>query len=47
MPGFRPTPQYVREMKRFGILPADHDDKAAVDCYGLDRAYWQSLWYRP
>jgi len=46
MPGFRPRPQYVREMKRFGILPADHPDDAPLDVYATDRAYWQSLWYR-
>jgi hypothetical protein len=46
MPGFRPTPQYLREMKHYGILPGDHDDTAAVDCYDLDRRYWQSLWFR-
>jgi hypothetical protein len=47
MPGFRPTPQYLREMKRYGILPADHRDSARVDYYDLDRRYWQSLWFRP
>jgi hypothetical protein len=33
-------------MKRYGILPADQPDDAAVDVYATDRAYWQSLWYR-
>jgi hypothetical protein len=47
MPGFLPTPQYLREMKHYGILPADHADSARVDIYDLDRRYWQSLWYRP
>ena len=48
MPGFRPTPQYLREMKRYGILPPNHaDDGAGRFLYELDRAYWESLWYRP
>ncbi|MHB8970284.1 MAG: HzsA-related protein [Pirellulaceae bacterium] len=46
MPGFRPRAEYVREMKRYGILPADQPDDVAVDVYATDRAYWQSLWYR-
>ena len=46
MPGFRPRPQYLREMKLYGILPADHPDDAEVDFYALDRKYWESLWYR-
>ena len=44
MPGFRPRPDWVREMKRYGILPSDLDAAAAVDCYGTERRYWTSLW---
>lgn len=47
MPGFRPTRAYLREMKNYGVLPANHPDDAAVDVYALDRRYWQSQWYRP
>jgi hypothetical protein len=47
MPGFRPDPGYVREMKRFGILPADLADDAPIDAYAADRAYWRSLWWQP
>lgn len=47
MPGFRPPPQYVREMKRYGILPDDLPPDAPLDIYAVDRAYWQSLWHRP
>jgi hypothetical protein len=47
MPGFRPRPQYLREMKRYGVLPLDHADDAPIDPYQLDRRYWESLWYRP
>jgi hypothetical protein len=47
MPGFRPTPQYVREMRRFGIIADNVAENAAIDAYQADVAYWQSLWYRP
>jgi hypothetical protein len=47
MPGFRPTPSYIREMKRYGILPKDLPEGAPIDVYATDRAYWRSLWWRP
>jgi len=49
MPGYRPCPEYIREMQRFGILPKDLAPGVPVDpyAYGTDRAYWQSLWYKP
>jgi hypothetical protein len=47
MPGFRPDPSYVREMKRFGILPQTLTADAPLDAYATDRAYWRSLWWRP
>jgi hypothetical protein len=46
MPGFRPRAEYVQEMKRYHILPADLSHDAAIDVYGTDRAYWESLWHR-
>jgi hypothetical protein len=46
MPGFRPGPEYIRELKRFGILPADFSSNAVVDYYATDRKYWTSLWQR-
>ena len=46
MPGFRPTPTYVREMKRYGILPGDLPGHATIDVYAAERAYWRSLWWR-
>ena len=46
MPGFKPRPQYIREMRNYGVLPHDHPDDAPVDVYALDRAYWESLWHR-
>ena len=48
MPGFRPDAAYVREMKRYGVLPASLDPaRAPIDVYETDRAYWQSLRHRP
>ncbi len=47
MPGYRPNQHYIREMKRFGILPADHDPSTPLDPFATDEAYWQSMWYRP
>ncbi len=46
MPGFKPRPAYLREMKRYGILPADLPPDAAIDPYQTDQRYWQSLWHR-
>lgn len=46
MPGFRPRPEYVREMIRYGVLPASDANNANINGYKTDRAYWQSLWYR-
>jgi hypothetical protein len=47
MPGFQPAPEYVREMQRFGILPADYQPGNPIDVYETDRKYWQSMWYQP
>ncbi len=47
MPEFRPRPSYIREMKRFGILPPNLPANARIDVYAADRAYWQSLWWKP
>jgi len=48
MAGFRPHAAYVREMKRYGILPASLDPAAeSIDPYKTDQAYWRSLWWRP
>ena len=44
MPGFQPRPEYLREMKRFGVLPESFDPaREKVDPYQLDRRYWDSL----
>jgi hypothetical protein len=47
MPGFRPNQHYIREMQRFGILPADLKPSDPVDPYATDRKYWDSFDYHP
>jgi len=44
MPGFRPRDAWVREMQRFGILPASAS--GPIDSYAVERQYWKSLWYK-
>jgi len=48
MPGFKPAAAYIREMKRYGILPADFDaGKTMVNTYDLDQKYWRLFWHKP
>ncbi|MFC1604848.1 hypothetical protein ACFL5F_07455 [Planctomycetota bacterium] len=47
MPNFRPEPEYIREMQRFGILPSDYRLGDPIDVYETDRKYWQSMWHQP
>lgn len=47
MPDFRPRREYLREMERFGILPADRPPDVRIDPYATDERYWRSLWHRP
>jgi len=44
MPGFRPNEPYLREMKRFGILPDSLGAQDPVDVYAADEKYWRSFW---
>jgi hypothetical protein len=45
--GFRPNPQYVRELKRFGVLPQGYDLKSTpLDYFAADQNYWKSLWHQ-
>ena len=40
--GFRPNRQYIREMKKYGVLPADFDAATGtVDPFQTDQAYWR------
>ena len=46
--GWKPNPQYIREMKRFGILPEAFDiTKDPFDPFAADQAYWRSAWPKP
>ena len=47
MPDFVPRPQYVREMKKYNILPRDTDPNQVFNTYQLEQDYWKSLWYKP
>jgi hypothetical protein len=47
MPDFRPRIDWVREMKRYGILSAGVSAEDQIDVYETERRYWQSLWYQP
>jgi cytochrome c553 len=47
MADFKPHPAYIREMKRYGILPKELPPDAAIHPYQTDRRYWESLWHQP
>jgi len=47
MPGFQPRPEWLREMRRYGVLTADLDPTGPVDPYAVEKRYWETLWYRP
>jgi hydrazine synthase alpha subunit-like protein len=48
MAGFKPNAQYVREMKRFGVLPASFDlARDGIDVFETDQRYWKRFWYQP
>ena len=45
MTKFCPNPEYLREMKRYGILPQDAGpEKGRIDPYATDRRYWSLGW---
>ena len=45
MQGWKPNKDYIREMKRFGILPHGFDlTKDTFDPFKTDQRYWRSLW---
>ena len=47
MPGFQPNKHYIRELKRFGVLPTKAGPDDPIDVYRADQAYWRSLWCTP
>ena len=43
-----PSPNYIREMKRYGLLPPNFDmTKDSLDVYKLEETYWQTFWHSP
>jgi len=47
MTDFRPRPEWVREMKRFGILSAEAPANDPLDVYATEQRYWRALWHQP
>lgn len=48
MPGFVPNRQWIREMKRYGMLPVNLDPaKTPIDVYETEEKYWRSMWFKP
>jgi len=48
MAGFKPNSDYVREMKRYGILPEEFDvEKDPINIFETDQKYWEALWHHP
>ena len=48
MPGFKPRSEYVREMKRYGVLAASFDlARDTIDVYATDEEYFRMFWHRP
>ena len=47
MTHFRPEPEYLREMKRFGVLGPEYQPGDLINVYDTDREYWQSMWHTP
>lgn len=48
MAGFQPRRDWVREMVRYGVLPAGSGTaKEPIDPYAVEDRYWRSLWYSP
>jgi hypothetical protein len=44
--GFSPRKDWVREMKRYGVLASDLP-AGPIDFYTVEQQYWRSLWYSP
>ncbi len=44
MPGFIPRQDWVREMKRYGVIAGAVSDQK-MDVYAVEQRYWESLWY--
>ena len=47
MPTFRPNKQFIREMKRFGVLAADFNPgRGPIDFFEIEQKYWELFWYQ-
>jgi hypothetical protein len=46
MPDFVPHEHYVREMKRYGIIPQSHRSADPLDTYKTDNMYWEFFYPR-
>ncbi len=47
MANFKPRPDWVREMKRYGVLPECVEPEEVTDAYAIEQNYWKSLWHQP
>ena len=47
MPGFVPRGDWVREMRRYGVLPGEVKPAEVTDVYAVEQKYWESLWHQP
>ena len=42
---FKPNRQYIREMKKYGVLPSSFDlDRVNTDHFKIDQKYWRLFW---
>jgi hypothetical protein len=47
MTGFKPNRQYIREMKKFGVLSSEFDlNQDKIDVFEIDQKYWRLFWYQ-
>ncbi len=46
-PGYRAGPVYLREMKRYGVLPADFDPRTPIDPWKIDQDYYELFYPEP
>ncbi len=46
-PDFCPSEPWVREMKRYEVLPAGLDSQTHIDVYAVEESYWRSHWWTP
>jgi len=47
MSTFVPREDWVREMKRYGVVPECVERAEITDVYAIEQEYWKSLWHSP